>query len=91
MHESPTAWYLLRLVLDFPADTLTYSITSGNTDGVFSIRGKTGDIYVARDLDYETMTHVRYYFFNKQDLVSSYFEKENHWKEAINFVTVWKN
>ncbi|XP_071177027.1 neural-cadherin-like isoform X2 [Mytilus edulis] len=40
------------------ADTLTYSITSGNTDGVFSIRGKSGDIYVARDLDYETMSHT---------------------------------
>ncbi|XP_061162553.1 neural-cadherin-like [Saccostrea echinata] len=36
------------------ADTLTYTITSGNTGNVFGIKSKTGDIYVAKDLDFET-------------------------------------
>ncbi|KAK3086114.1 hypothetical protein FSP39_013724 [Pinctada imbricata] len=36
------------------ADTLTYTITSGNMNNIFNIKKKTGDVYVARDLDFET-------------------------------------
>ena len=35
-------------------DTLTYSITEGNTGSVFAIDGETGAITVAGALDYET-------------------------------------
>ena len=35
-------------------DTLTYSITAGNTGDVFDIDGSTGAITVADELDYET-------------------------------------
>lgn len=44
------------------ADTLTYTITSGNTGNVFGIKSKTGDIYVAKDLDFETPPNVRSLF-----------------------------
>ena len=36
------------------ADTLTYSITEGNSDGRFSIDGSSGVITVAGSLDMET-------------------------------------
>ncbi|WAR12271.1 CADN-like protein, partial [Mya arenaria] len=35
-------------------DTLSYTITEGNLNNVFGIKQKTGDIYVAKTLDYET-------------------------------------
>ena len=35
-------------------DTLTYSITAGNADGMFAIGGSSGVISVAGELDYET-------------------------------------
>ena len=35
-------------------DTLTYSITAGNADGMFAIVGSSGVISVAGELDYET-------------------------------------
>ena len=38
----------------FSADLLAYSITDGNIGSVFGIKQKTGDIYVAKTLDYET-------------------------------------
>ncbi len=42
-----------------PNDTLTYQITGGNTDGVFTIHGETGEITVSGELDYETTpTHT---------------------------------
>ncbi|XP_033753809.1 LOW QUALITY PROTEIN: neural-cadherin-like [Pecten maximus] len=40
------------------SDVLTYTITSGNVGNVFGIKQKTGEIYVARDLDYETPPKV---------------------------------
>ncbi|XP_060579771.1 LOW QUALITY PROTEIN: neural-cadherin-like [Ruditapes philippinarum] len=36
------------------ADQLSYTITEGNVNNVFGIKQKTGDIYVAKTLDYET-------------------------------------
>lgn len=36
------------------ADQLAYTITEGNVNNVFGIKQKTGDIYVAKTLDYET-------------------------------------
>ena len=39
---------------DPDADTLTYSITEGNSDGRFSIDGRSGEITVAGSLDMET-------------------------------------
>ncbi|KAH3768189.1 hypothetical protein DPMN_169401, partial [Dreissena polymorpha] len=36
------------------ADQLMYRITEGNINNVFGIKQKTGDIYVAKMLDYET-------------------------------------
>ena len=35
-------------------DTVTYSITGGNSDGKFDIDGGTGDVSVAGELDHET-------------------------------------
>ena len=35
-------------------DTVTYSITEGNSDGKFAIASSTGEITVGGDLDYET-------------------------------------
>ena len=45
--------------LNFSADLLAYSITEGNVGSVFGIKQKTGDIYVAKTLDYETPPTVR--------------------------------
>ena len=45
--------------LSITADTLTYTITEGNLNNVFGIKQKTGDIYVAKELDYETPPTVR--------------------------------
>ncbi|KAL4234097.1 hypothetical protein ACF0H5_005750 [Mactra antiquata] len=36
------------------ADQLSYTITEGNINNVFGIKQKTGEIYVAKTLDYET-------------------------------------
>ena len=36
------------------SDAVIYSISAGNTDGTFYINPKSGVIYVAKDLDYET-------------------------------------
>ncbi|KAK3581134.1 hypothetical protein CHS0354_033929 [Potamilus streckersoni] len=39
---------------DDEADVLAYSIIAGNVGNVFGIKQKTGDIYVAKELDYES-------------------------------------
>ena len=39
---------------DADSDTVTYSITDGNSDGKFSIDDSTGEVTVAGALDYET-------------------------------------
>lgn len=49
---------LILFLYSYVADTLTYTITSGNTGNVFGIKPKTGDIYVAKDLDFETPPNV---------------------------------
>lgn len=33
---------------------MSYTITEGNVNNVFGIKQKTGDLYVAKTLDYET-------------------------------------
>ena len=40
------------------ADQLSYSITGGNVGSVWGIKQKTGDIYVAKTLDYELQPTV---------------------------------
>ncbi|MEO1211196.1 MAG: cadherin domain-containing protein, partial [Cyanobacteria bacterium J06638_20] len=41
---------------DFDGDTLTYSITGGNTDDAFAINETTGEITIAAALDAETLS-----------------------------------
>ena len=41
---------------DSDGDTVTYSIASGNGDGVFSINSDTGEVIVAGALDYESVS-----------------------------------
>lgn len=59
----------------FVADTLTYTITSGNTGNVFGIKSKTGDIYVAKDLDFETPPNVSSLPFNLK--IFAFWENQN--------------
>lgn len=41
-----------------PASNFRYEITGGNIGGAFGIRNRTGDIFVAGSLDYETKRKV---------------------------------
>lgn len=42
----------------FTAPNIRYKITSGNVGNVFGIKDSTGEIFVARSLDYETLKKV---------------------------------
>ena len=55
-------WLLCSCVT---ADQLVYTITEGNVNNVFGIKQKTGVIYVAKTLDYETPPTVRSIFSTK--------------------------
>lgn len=43
-------------------DIFIYIIISGNIGNVFGIKLKIGDIYVVKDLDFEILLNVRFFF-----------------------------
>ena len=53
----PVGHFVMRTTATDPnGDSVTYRITSGNDDGLFTIEATTGAVLLAKTLDYETTT-----------------------------------
>lgn len=55
-HHQQTIFFLFFSFIAAP--NIRYKIASGNVGNVFGIKDSTGEIFVARSLDYETLKKV---------------------------------